>query len=295
MTQEAANTEIENTEISTDLIENVDENDDFEIVPELSPEPKKAEQKSGFVKTDDPKVQARIDYLYKAQKEANERNEALWQMLQKMDERFEKAEKQEQKQLVSEAEKVLKQRLKEAKENEDIDQEINILRELTALADKKEPEDKPEKPEKLKKEAPYDDEVVQYVAVLAEEKDENGNMLRPWMRGDHPLHKVAVALGSKLEAKYTNPVTGQVDDYHGAFEELDQLMEKYTSKQTKAPQTAPSRNAPDPLASSNLTSGGTREKMKITEQQAAMAKKLGLDLSNEKVRKAYFANVKKGG
>ena len=123
-----------------------------------------------------PEQQEKFNDLYKQVKMSDARNQLKDQMLEKAMAKIDELEKRFSQTDQAEAEKVLKSRLQEARDEGDVDKEIAIFQELAEL--KKGAQEKPK--EQPKSNLP-DDPETRYVVALAQETDDNGALIRPWL------------------------------------------------------------------------------------------------------------------
>lgn len=245
--------------------------------PEVEVEVEKPEEKefdpSKRVEIKDPEVQRKFNHLYKQVKMSDQRNQLKDQMLEKAMAKIDDLESRWSKTDHAEAEKMLMARYKEAKESGDDDKELKILNELIEFkADQKLQKTKQEKPAEPVKPQGLDalGEDGKYVYSLATETNDAGELVRPWLNEEHPRYrnalKHATLIASELEAD-----TGDVD-IADLMDRLDQQMNK-----KEPPKVQPNKRALDPMRS-NLTNKDTRGKIKISADEAAVAKKLGVSL-----------------
>lgn len=227
------------------------------------------------VEITDPKVQARLNNLYKQTKMSDARNKMMLDANVKLLEKVEELEKRFSQTDHAEAEKILTARLKEARSEGDEDKELKILNELIDFrADAKNAKKAAPKPTAEPIQA---DPEVRYVLELAEEKDESGAPVRPWLNQSHPQFKSATIqaemIGQRIFAE-----TGEID-IPSVMQELDKAM-------AKRPTPKPTRQ-PDPMGG-NLTNRNTAPKLKLSPDEAAICAKLGIK------PEAYIANKPKG-
>jgi len=206
-----------------------------------------------------PEQQEKFNDLYKQVKMSDSRNQLKDQMLEKAMAKIEELEKRFQNTDQAEAEKILKSRLQEARDEGDIDKEVQIFNELADL--KKGPQKPKEK--EVKADLP-DDPETRYVVALAQETDDSGAPLRPWLSEKHPRYKSmltqATIVAAELEA------SGKEADITSVMKLLDERMNK-----------KPNTRSPDPMGG-NLTTNRNNNniKPKLSQQEKAIAAKLGM-------------------
>ena len=106
------------------------------------------------------------------------------------------------------------------------------------------------------------------------ERDDNGQYIRPWMQTNHKDFKFAEAQANLIEAKMVSE-RGYFD-LEEALDELDAVMRNRTAV---VKQPAPKRG-PDPLSGSNLTNTQQKAKMKLSPEEERIAHLLGIKPEN---------------
>ena len=163
------------------------------------PEPKRSE----FVETDDPKIQARINDLYKQVKGSDETNAVLRQENQRLADALDAvnqrldgvAEKQTQAETNANINQ-LKAQLREARDLGDDDLVDRIQDQLddVRLEAKLATQPKPEAPVQQQN---YSQAEVQYMNAIAAETNTDGSLKRPWLQ-DNVQMQQAINIGAKL-------------------------------------------------------------------------------------------------
>lgn len=232
------------------------------------PKPRRSE----YVKTDDPKIQERINDLYGQTKKSDARNqmimqqnEALEKKLSETLDRLDKYERMQKKEASERVEKELRSKMKEARENGDFDSADKINEDLIALQiERRIPEQQPEKqpakqqPPKYSKEQAEQDAYIEY---LASEKDDKGNIIRAYLYDWHPDNKKASELAVSIQGELT--AAGKQPDVYTIFSVLDERM----------------RGKPKKASAQVLGSGDdipAKKTVKLTGDQIRVAHKMGI-------------------
>lgn len=256
------------TEETTDDQENTEETEQEEAADEIASEEGTEGEKQEFdpkkfVKIDDPAVQAKVDDLYKQVKMSDKRNQMLTGFLQEQQKQLDELKTRFSQTDTAQAEEILNSRLLEAQNNGDFEAANKITKELidfkVGLAVKG------IKPQERPKQQEIDPADERFVAHLAAD--------RPWLRDDHPDNDAAVELTQQIaqehEAKYGHADIGAV------MKELDYRMAKKAPPKQPAKQVVNQRR-PDPMAGGNLTSRNNQSKLKLSDQERQIARKLGI-------------------
>lgn len=253
-------------------------NDDVEIELSTGREiPTKEPRRSEFVKTDDPKVMDRINDLYGQVKQSDKRNQMILEhnkMLEdKLAEYAEKANKIERQSRDTASDKVegeLKARLRTAREEHDLDTIEQIEDKLLDLRLERRISDKIQKQETpVIRQSPaqqqFEKQLVHnaaYIENLSQERDQQGNLLRPYLYDWHPDNKKAVELFTSIPREFE--AAGKAVDLKTVIDVLDERIK-----------------GKKPKPSSSVLSGegdeiGERKTVKLTQQEIYIAKQLGL-------------------
>lgn len=237
------------------------------------PEPKF--DPKAFVKIDDPAVQAKFNDLYKQVKMSDNRNQVLTKFLTEQQKQLDEFKTRFNQTDHAEAGRILNARLKDARDSGDdatvdrIQQEIIDFRvdmKLNEIQRKQ-----PQKPQ------PALDPDEAYIDQMGRETDQSGAPTRPWMNESHPEHeravKVATFLAQKFEQEY-------------GYRDIPEIMKRIDQQMTKKPpaKTPPQNRAPDPFQGGNLTNRRPDHKLKLSDAEKDIARKLGLS------EKDYLAN-----
>lgn len=229
-----------------------------------------AEEAKGFdpkkrVEFSTPEQQAKFNNLYKQVKMSDARNAFQSQVIEKLYERLEALEKTQIQSGAKDAETVLQQRIKSARELGDEDAEAKAINDLVQFKVDSAIKGTQPKPKPVNTVEQLDPD-EQYVYGLAIEKDNTGNLLRPWLQDTHPQHQEVLRLAKQYADEYG-------DDPVVVMQKLDEHMSPKKPQPTKT-----NTRAPDPLRT-NLTVAPNKAKIKVSSKEAEIAKKLGVPLS----------------
>lgn len=242
----------------------IEQPEEQEIVVETEEKPE--EKKSDWVELP-PEAQKKFNDMYKQTKMSDQRNKFLLEANQKALALIEKLEKRFSQTDEAEAEKVLLNRIVEARDNGDTQAELRLIAELTDFkAEAKLRGIKQPKPEPINVGLPEDD--VRTIADAVWEQDETGNYTRPWLHENHPKYGDALKHATIISAQVQQELG--VLDTQEVLARLDNVMKKPTQ-----PPKGNSR-APDPMGG-NLTTRNPRGTLKLSSAEAEIARKLGID------------------
>lgn len=263
-----SNTEID--EVETTVLDEVQglaaENEDAqEQVEDVNEEAEESEEAvdDGKPKKEwvdfSPEQQKKFNDMYKQTKMSDARNQMLTNMLEEQQKQLDELKGRFSQTDQAEAEKILKTRLQEARDEGDMDKEFKILDEIMAFRRS----EKQEKPKEQKSNLPEDPE-TRYVVALAQETDDNGQPVRPWLVESHPRYKSMLTQATIIAAELETQ--GKEADIPTVMKLLDERMNK-----------KPNTRGVDPLGS-NLTTprSGPTIKPKLSAQEKAIAAKLGM-------------------
>ena len=216
-------------------------------------------------------------------KEVEAKNKLYWGMIQEQQARLDKLEGRISEEDKQAAEKAIFAKIKDATDEGDTDlltKSIDELIKFRTTSDKK-----VEKTSQKVNEIPEDQsQDLQYIADLASETDENGNLLRPWLaEGSENADEIAgraEQIASHLFQKNPN------DPYILAkvFRVLDKELSVKPSTQK------PLMRVPEPMSGSHLTRQVQKSKIKISAEELDICRKLNCDpdeyLANKPVARA---------
>lgn len=272
--QEVETQEAEDQEIDLEVEESEDEGDVLDETIQTQEQKKQFDPKTDKVEFNTPEQQEKFNYVYKQVKMSDARNAMLNDLLQKQNQRLEELESRLSKTDKAEAELILVNKIKQAKESGDEDAEIKAIKEYASFvskSDTKEPDQ-----QKYQKPPIETYAVEEYIENFQQERDEVGNYVRPWLFEGNPEFNNAIELlENTIVPKYLNDPMGLPK----ALSELDKLMKAKTM--TKKPPSQPPQHqntrAPNPMQGGNLTNAKQKPTIKMTRQEMDIAKKLGVD------------------
>lgn len=211
-------------------VEITDEDQGQEV--EVNAEPEAPEVKEvtdpGRVEIKDPEVQQKFDWLWKTTQEAREESQALAEMNKNLMGRLENVEQKQNDAEASQTLQNLKEQLREAIEEGDVDRQIDLQDAMTdykaqqRLGNTKEQvEEKPEQPQVIH--AERDIAISNYLDTLASETNDHGQFVRPWMQPQHPKYQQAVELAAKVTKDHVSRDPRGIDPAK-VMSEVDKLM-----------------------------------------------------------------------
>lgn len=219
------------------------------------------------VSFDTPEQQRKFNDVYKQMKMSDARNKMQTDMLAKAMEKISELESRFSQTDHAEAERILTARLKEAREVGDEDKADRILQEIIdfRVESKLRPKEKPQKVID-----PMSDPNVVTVVQYAEEKDSNGNLIRPWLNANHPDHRKAMSIAASVAMQSHSEL---------GYDDLEDMLRRMDDAMKPKAKPAGNNRAPDPYRS-NLTNNPAQGKMKLSPQELAAAQKLGVSPDN---------------
>ncbi len=246
-------------------------NDEPDIDVEISAP--KEKRRSDFVQTDDPKILERINDLYGQVKKSDaakqmliEHNRLLEQKQLEYEERLNKFERTTKDTASDKVESELKAKLRQAREEHDLDTIEQIEDKLLDLRLEKRitptTTSKPVTQNPVQQQA--DNQFLNnaaYIKNLSEEKDSNGNLVRPYLYDWHPDNQKAVELFQNIPREFQS--AGKQVDIKTIVEVLDERMQ------------GKKRNGSSAVLSGD---GDISEKrtIRLTQAQADVAKRMGI-------------------
>lgn len=253
-----------------------------EVIPEPDDDvdveieaPKKEPRRSEFVKTDDPKVMDRINDLYGQVKKSDAAKQMLAEhnriMEEKLAEYVDKVNKLERNTKDSASDKIeteLKAKLRTAREEHDLDTIEQIEDKLLDLRLEKRIAPKAIE-QATSKQNPVQQQVDQrlvhnalYIENVSNEKDAQGNLVRPYLFDWHPDNKKAVDLFNSIPKEFE--AAGKQADIKTLIEAIDERMRGKKSKQNVSVLSGNDDDIPE------------RQTVKLTQQEIYIAKRMGL-------------------
>ncbi len=257
----------ENTEQANDDIQIVEESSQSEeLVREI--EQKQFDPKTDKVDFSTPEQQEKFNHVYKQMKMSDTRNQMLTDMLQKQQERLEDLENRFKNTDSAEAEHMLLRKIKDARDRGDDMAEISATNQLIDFkADKKISEKMSAKPAQASQVDPN----VNYVSHSMNERDNGGNLLRPYLYEGHADFEASVDFLERVASKYD----GDPQAVPKSLAELDNFMRSKMTNTQKP--SGPSPRTPNPMQGGNLTNVNKKTTIKMTGAELAIARKLGID------------------
>lgn len=268
--------------------------EEIEIVDAPSEEAEKdseiVQQKTFDPKTDrvdfsTPEQEAKFNHVYKQMKMSDSRNQLLNEMLQKQQQRLDDLETRFKNTDSADAEKMLMNKIRSARDSGDDAAEISALNELVEFkADKKILENSHKVQQSQQSQNNYETQSANYVASLMQETDIEGKTIRPYLYEGHPDFENSISMLDNISQKYA----GDPQAVPKSLAELDQFMKaKMTNKQTPS---NPSSRTPNPMQGGNLTNVNKKTTIKMTRAESDMLNKLNKSLPpGEKISPQRYA------
>lgn len=214
-----------------------------------------------------PEQQKKFNDVYKQMRMSDNRNKMLTNMLEEAVGKIDELKTRFNQTDHAEAERILTQRLKEARDAGDEEKADKIFQEIVDFKVDSKIKEKAIQNIKPQQKASYTDEDVQSIVRFAEETDESGKLRRPWISQNHPDHLNAMRMAGAL-ALQVNAEMGYPD-----VEEVMKRMDDAMKSRPKA--LVGNTRAPDPMRG-NLTNQPAKSKIKLSPQEIQIAKKLGV-------------------
>ena len=263
---------LKNPEESVEIVE--DPQEDIEIQLEEAPEPEKKEpRRTEFVETDDPKVQERINDLYGQAKNSDARNQALIEHNQALEarlsevlERQDKFEADVKSTKSDQVEGEIKERLRQARSDGDYDTVDKLENDLLDIRLERRIEQRVAAQPKSKQqpqEALQTSPDQMYAFHLGSEKDQQGNLVRPWLQDWHPDNEKAINTLMSIRGELEN--AGKQPDVRAMFSILDERMKGGAKPRQEAAVLPSSDTAHNP-----------KKVVKLTKQEAEIARRMGI-------------------
>ena len=242
---------------------------DEEPVDDGDVKDKKFDRKA-FIKIDDPAVQAKFNDIYKQTKMSDARNQMLTRLLVEQQKQLDEFKTRFNQTDHAEAARILQSRLKEARDAGNDDMADRVQQEIIDFrVDMKLHELQQKQPQNQQQQVAANPDET-YVNNLANEKDNSGNYVRPWMDENDPGHERATKVAKFISDKFE--VENGYRDIPEIMKRIDQVMTK-----SKIPQKQTQQNrTPDPFAGGNLTNRRNDHRLKLSDAEKEIARKLGL-------------------
>lgn len=258
-------------EVEVEIVPTVKQDVEIEIES-----PREEKRRSEFVKTDDPKVIERINDLYGQVKKSDARNQMILDHNRLMEEKLaeyqnklSEFEKSTKNRASDQVETELKVKLRQAREEHDLDSIEQIEDKLLDLRLEKRisskiPQERPI-PQINPVQQQVDQELIHkatYLKYLSDEKDSQGNPIRPYLNDWHPDNRKAVDLFVSIPKEFE--AAGKQADIKTVMEVLDERMQ---GKRNKSPTSVLSGDGGDIPE---------RRTVRLTEDELYVAKRMGL-------------------
>ena len=272
--------------------------------PEVErPKPEREEQaevtkKKGadFVDIKDPEIKDRVNYLYLQAKSADEKNKLLLEQNKKLQEKLEGLSKDvstiqnETRQKREDSEiKNIKAQLKEAWAVGDFDRAADLNDNLVQLAAEqqrrllmevsKAEETKPKEPTipEMDQRSRQD---AQFIDFLSKEKDNQGNLIRPYLNEWHPDNNRAANEAAKIATEFAQ--AGRQTTIAEVMRELDRRMKP--ANQSSA----------DNVLSSNRGEQPQKKNVDLSAEERVMARKMGISEKDWATQKELLRRERRG-
>ncbi len=270
-------------------IEVIEPDEKQETPPVQEQKAKPFDPKTDKVEFTTPEQQQKFDYLYKQVKMSDARNQMLNDMNQTAIKRLEELENRFKQTDSAEAERILMNKIKSARNIGDDASEFAATKELAEfIADKKIAERGFQvQQQQLQPQTNVRPEDVKYTEDFMFAQDDSGNLIRPWIQDGHQDQVEAIQFLEQAKQKYI----GDPYALPKTLAELDNYMKgKTMTTQQKPPAAQANTRAPSPLQGSNLTNVQGQVKIKMTRQELEVAKKLGVDPKKYAARRDAIAS-----
>lgn len=250
---------------------------ELEVEVDVSPElPKPEKRRSEFVETDDPKVIERINDLYGQVKKSDARNQMILDHNRLMEEKLSEyqnklaeLENNTKARASDQVENELKVKLRQAREEHDLDTIEQIEDRLLDLRLEKRLASTTPQAKPATQSNPVQQQLDQqfvhtatYVQHLSNEKDERGNLIRPYLFDWHPDNHKAIQLWKSIPQEFE--AAGKQADIKTIMEALDERMKGKKPKSFSGVLSGENADAPE------------RRTVKLNEEELYVAKRMGL-------------------
>lgn len=244
-----------------------------------SPAPVKEPRRSEYVKTDDPKIQERINDLYGQVKKSDaakamiiEHNRLMEQKLAEYQERLEKFEKGNKDAASNKVEAELKAQLRIAREENDFDtidaieDKLLDLRMEKRLADKLPVQEKPKAPPQVDpRQQQFEAQYLRnaaYLEVIAQEKDAKGRPVRSYLFDGDPDNDKALELFESIPREFA--AAGKQADIKTIMDVMDERIRGKKNNHQASVLGGGDNDAP------------ARTTVKLTQAEINIAKNMGI-------------------
>lgn len=217
-----------------------------------------------------PEQQKKFNDIYKQVKMSDARNKMLMDAIERQNQVIDELQGRFSQTDHAEAEKVLNSRLREARDSGDEEKADKILQEIIDFRTEAKIKQL-SRPKEQKPKQDYDPD-VQAVVSFAQETDNSGNLLRPWIAETHPQHQNAMKVASAV-ALAVNAEYGYVD--------IPEVMKRMDEAMRPKPRQQSNSRSPDPMRG-NLTTQQTRSKVSVSSKESEILAKLNAYLPSDR-------------
>lgn len=254
--------------MTNDVQESVDTDAEPEVIIEESTveDDNSGNEDSGKVEFT-PEQQRRFNEVFKQAKMSDKRNQMLTEFLSEQQKQLDELKSRFNQTDHAEAERILQVRIKESLDEGDTDKAAKIMSELADFKAKSVKSEVKEvkKPEVQDFGIPAGE--VRYIQDAVFEQDETGDYVRPWLHKNDPRYSDAIKHAEIISHSVQHEL-GYLDTVE-VMNRLEKVMDRKSTRQ-------PNGRSPDPMGG-NLTNRQPRNKLKISPQEAEIARKLNLD------------------
>lgn len=227
-------------------------------------------KKREWVEFSTPEQQAAYDNLFSQVKMSDNRNKMYMQWMQKQQTELDEMRLRFSQTDTTQTESILNNRHKEAREAGDEDRADKIMQEIIDFRVQKALNKTQVQQVKSQQVSEANDPDARYIDFLAKEADERGNPVRPWLNEAHPDYIKAESIARAKSQEFFN---------QNGFVSVPAVMKQVEAEMSKGKQPhRPQGNtrAADPFSGGNLTRNQNSNKLKLSADEASIAKKLGV-------------------
>lgn len=278
------------------------DNEDLQQDDDISNERKKP---SGYVEIKDPAVRKRFDEVWRQTRASDEANKVLREhaghLEQALDKALTKLDRIEEKQQRNDSTSALNRLYSQLKEARDVGDDERALTLEDQIMDVKLEQRDLQKQQKaavqevksIQKQQPteqYTQAEADYVNMLSEETDNEGNSLRPWLSPNHREYNKALKMGQVIAIEISKK-SGQLAPLTEVMKRLDSEMGTYGRSSRKL-----SENHQEVLSGRDLTRAPKDKTINLDAEQRFVRdrlniKRLGIDDNVYAKRVAMLSKV----